>query len=52
MEDTHTTTDAMGNAQPTATTPTGSPPGHLSPVDRMKAAANRVLAMLTGRTRS
>jgi len=52
MEDIHISTDAMGNPTGGEAKPTGTPPEQQSPLDQARAAAKRVLAMITGRPRS
>jgi hypothetical protein len=52
MEDTQLGTDAPSTDTPPQTTANGTPPKHQSPIDQTKDAARKVLAMITGHSRS
>jgi hypothetical protein len=51
MEDSHSSTDAMGATTPDAPTSTGTPPKRQGPVDQTMDVAKKLLAMITGRAK-
>jgi hypothetical protein len=51
MEDSHSSTDAMGAARPDAPTLGGTPPKRQSAVDQTMGVAKKILAMITGRAK-
>lgn len=52
MDDVHTSTATTGAGTPAGPSPTNTPPKHQSPIDQTRDAAKKVLAMITGRTKS
>jgi len=52
MEDVHVSTNQTGSTTPAGLDPSNTPPKHQSPIDQTKDAAKKVLAMITGRTKS